>query len=147
MEVTSVYKYARISSQKAREITREITGMPVSQALSILNFTPKKAAVLVGKTLRSAIANAENNHSLDADDLFIKSAVSNPGPTLHRIMPRARGSAGAIRKRQAHITVILSTREEEKPAAPKKEEAAAAAKPTKKAAAKKTAKKAAKKAE
>lgn len=136
MEVTSVYKYARISAQKAREVTREITGMPVSQALSTLNFTPKKAAALIGKTLRSAIANAENNHSLDADDLYIKSAVSNPGPTLHRIMPRARGSAGAIRKRQAHITVVLSTKEEEAPA----EKTAASAKPARKAAKKAAAK-------
>ena len=115
MEVTSVYKYARISAQKAREVTREIQGLPVSQALSILNFTPKKAAALIGKTLRSAVANAENNHELDADDLYIKSAVANSGPTLGRIMPRARGSAGAIKKRQAHITVILAQKEEEKP--------------------------------
>lgn len=145
MEVTSVYKYARISAQKAREITRGITGMPVSQALSVLNFTPKKAATLIGKTLRSAIANAENNHSLDADELYIKSAVSNPGPTLHRIMPRARGSAGAIRKRQAHITVVLSTKEEAKPAEAAKE--VKAEKTAKKSTAKKAAKKATKKAE
>ena len=77
MEVRSTYKYARISSQKARQVTRAITGMPVSQALSVLDFTPKKAALMVGKVLRSAIANATNNHELDAeemiDELFVVS--------------------------------------------------------------------------
>ncbi len=111
MEVKAIHKYARISDQKAREVTRAITGMPVSHALNVLNFTPKKAAMLIGKVLRSAIANAENNHELDADDLFIKSAVATKGPILHRIMPRARGSAGAIKKRMSHITVILAEKE------------------------------------
>ena len=107
MEVRSVHKYARISSQKARQVTRAITGMPVSQALSVLDFTPKKAAQLVGKVLRSAIANAENNHELDSEDLVVQSAIATPGPVLKRIMPRARGSAAGIKKRLTHITVIL----------------------------------------
>lgn len=119
MEVRSIYKYARISSQKARQVTRAITGMPVSQALSVLDFTPKKAAFLVGKVLRSAVANAENNHELDAEELVVRSAVATPGPTLKRIMPRARGSAAPIKKRMTHITVVLGAREEEKPAAEK----------------------------
>lgn len=130
MEVRSIYKYARISSQKARQVTRAITGMPVSQALSVLDFTPKKAALLVGKVLRSAVANAENNHELDAEELVVRSAVATPGPTLKRIMPRARGSAAPIKKRMTHITVILGAKEEEKPAtakpAAKKRKAAAA---------------------
>lgn len=113
MEVRSIYKYARISSQKARQVTRAITGMPVSQALSVLDFTPKKAAFLVGKVLRSAVANAENNHELDADELVIRSAVATPGPALKRITPRARGSASAIKKRMTHITVVLGAKEEE----------------------------------
>jgi large subunit ribosomal protein L22 len=125
MEVKSVLKYARISDQKAREVTRAIQGMPVSQALSVLNFTPKKAAILIGKALRSAVANAENNHELDADELFIKSATATKGPVLKRIMPRARGSAGGIKKRMAHITLILAAKEEE---AEKKPKAAKAAK-------------------
>ncbi len=111
MEVKAIHKFAHISDQKAREVTRAITGMPVSHALNVLNFTPKKAALLISKVLRSAIANAENNHELDADDLFIKSAVATKGPILHRIMPRARGSAGAIKKRMSHITVILAEKE------------------------------------
>jgi large subunit ribosomal protein L22 len=107
MSVRSVLKYARISSQKARQVTRAITGMPVSQALSVLDFTPKKAAFLVGKTLRSAIANAENNHEQDASDFIVESAIATPGPALARIMPRARGSASPIKKRMTHITVII----------------------------------------
>jgi large subunit ribosomal protein L22 len=120
MSVRSVLKYARISSQKARQVTRAITGMPVSQALSVLDFTPKKAAFLVGKTLRSAIANAENNHEQDASEFIVESAIATPGPSLARIMPRARGSASPIKKRMTHITVIIG--------APKVEEAPEGAK-------------------
>ncbi len=129
MEVRSAHKYARISSQKARQVTRAITGMPVSQALSTLDFTPKKAAFLVGKVLRSAIANAENNHSLDSEELIVRSAVATPGPGLKRIMPRARGSAAPIKKRMTHITVILGEKQEsaEKPAKGKKASKATAA--------------------
>jgi len=114
MEVRAVHKYARISDQKARQVTRAIKGMPVSQAISTLTFTPKKAATLVGKVLRSAVANAENNHSLDAEDLIVKNATATKGPTLHRHMPRARGSAAGIKKRMSHITVILAAKEVEK---------------------------------
>lgn len=120
MSVRSVLKYARISSQKARQVTRAITGMPVSQALSVLDFTPKKAAFLVGKTLRSAIANAENNHEQDASEFIVESAIATPGPSLARIMPRARGSASPIKKRMTHITVIIG--------APKVDESAEGAK-------------------
>jgi large subunit ribosomal protein L22 len=113
MEVRSVHRYARISSQKARQVTRAITGMPVSQALNVLDFTPKKAAQLIGKVLRTAIANAENNHELDSEEMVVKSAVATPGPTLKRITPRARGSAGAIKKRLSHITVVLAPGKDE----------------------------------
>lgn len=113
MEVKSVTKFARISDLKAREVARAVQGMPVSQALSVLNYTPKKAALLIGKTLRSAIANAENNHSLDADELYIKSATATKGPMLKRIMPRARGSAAGIKKRMSHLTIILAQKPEE----------------------------------
>lgn len=138
MQVKSVLKYARMSAQKAREVTRAITGMPVSQALSVLDFTPKKSAFLIGKTLRSAIANAENNHELDTETLIVKSAVATDGPALKRIMPRARGSAAPIKKRMCHITVIVAPKEEAGAAAP---DAAPAAeeKPAAKKAAKKKA--------
>ena len=108
MEVRSTYKYARISPFKAREVTREIQGLPVSAALDLLTFTPKKAAFLIGKTLKSAIANAENNASLKPDGLVVKEAIVGEGPTLKRIMARARGSASRIQKRTSHIRIVLS---------------------------------------
>lgn len=111
MQVKASLKYARMSAQKAREVTRAITGMPVAQALSVLDFTPKKAAFLIGKTLRSAIANAENNHELDAEEMIVTSAVATDGPALKRIMPRARGSAAPIKKRMCHITVLIGPKE------------------------------------
>jgi large subunit ribosomal protein L22 len=108
MEVRSIYKYARISPFKAREVTREIQGLPVSAALDLLTFTPKKAAFLIGKTLKSAIANAENNANLKPDGLVVKEAVVGEGPTLKRIMARARGSASKILKRTSHIRIVLT---------------------------------------
>jgi large subunit ribosomal protein L22 len=108
MEVRSIYKYARISPFKVREVTREIQGLPVSAALDLLAFTPKKAAFLIGKTLKSAIANAENNANLKPDGLVVKEAIVGEGPTLKRIMARARGSASRIQKRTSHIRIILS---------------------------------------
>ena len=80
MQVTSTYKYARISAFKAREVTREIQGHSASAALDLLTFSPKKAALLVKKTLKSAIANAENNAELRVDTLLVKEAVVGEGP-------------------------------------------------------------------
>ena len=108
MEIRSTYKYARISPFKVREVTREIQGLPVSAALDLLAFTPKKAAFLIGKTLKSAIANAENNANLKPDGLVVKEATVGEGPTLKRIMARARGSASRILKRTSHIRIVLS---------------------------------------
>ena len=108
MEVRSIYKYARISPFKVREVTREIQGLPVSAALDVLAFTPKKAAFLIGKTLKSAVANAENNENLKADGLVVKEAVVGEGPTMKRMMARARGSGSRILKRTSHIRIVLS---------------------------------------
>ncbi len=108
MEVRSIYKYARISPFKVREVTREIQGLPVAAALDVLAFTPKKAAFLIGKTLKSAVANAENNANLKVDGLVVKEAVVGEGPTLKRIMARARGSASGILKRTSHIRIVLT---------------------------------------
>jgi len=108
MEVQAVYRFARMSAFKVREVTREIQGMYASQALQHLTFVPRKAAVLVRKTLASAVANAENNNSADAAELVIKEAVVGEGPTLRRFKSRARGSASRIRKRTSHIKIILS---------------------------------------
>jgi large subunit ribosomal protein L22 len=108
MQVTSTYRYARISAFKAREVTRAIQGRSASDALDLLTFSPKKAALLVKKTLKSAIANAENNASLKVDTLLIKEAVVGEGPTYKRFRARARGSASPLRKRTSHIRIILS---------------------------------------
>jgi len=108
VEVRSIYKYARVSPFKVREVTREIQGLPVSAALDLLTFTPKKAAFLIGKTLKSAVANAENNANLKVGTLVVKEAVVGEGPTFKRIMARARGSASRILKRTSHIRIVLS---------------------------------------
>ncbi|MFM8457948.1 MAG: 50S ribosomal protein L22 [Chthoniobacterales bacterium] len=108
METRSIYRYARISPFKAREVTREIQGLPVQQALDLLAFTPKKAAGLVAKTLKSAVANAENNHQARVEALVVREAVVGEGPTFQRFIPKARGSAGPIRKRTSHIRIIVS---------------------------------------
>ena len=108
MQVTSTYRFARISAFKAREVTREIQGRSASDALDLLAFSPKKAAVLVRKTLRSAIANAENNAELKVNSLLVKEAVVGEGPTFKRFRARARGSASPLRKRTSHIRIVLS---------------------------------------
>jgi large subunit ribosomal protein L22 len=108
MQVRSTYRLARISAFKAREVTREIQGLPASDALDLLRFVPKKAAGLVRKTLASAIANAENNNNLNVSNLVVQEAVVGEGPTSKRFQPKARGSAGPIRKRTSHIRIILT---------------------------------------
>ena len=108
MQIKSIYRGARISAFKAREVTREIQGLPVAAALDILAFTPRKAAAMIAKTLRSAIANAENNNNLRADNLVVQEATVGEGPTLKRSQPKARGSAGPIRKRSSHIRIIVT---------------------------------------
>lgn len=108
MDVISTYKFARVSARKARDVAREIQGLPVSTALDILTFTPRKAAELIGKTMKAAMADAENNFELSVDTLFVKEATIGEGPTFRRFKPRARGSAAPIRKRTSHIRIILS---------------------------------------
>jgi large subunit ribosomal protein L22 len=108
MQIKSIYKGARISAFKCREVTREIQGLPVAAALDLLAFTPKKAAGLIAKTLKSAVANAENNNSLRAEKLVVQEATVGEGPTFKRFQPKARGSAGPIRKRTSHIRIILT---------------------------------------
>jgi len=127
MEVKSTSKYVPVSPKKAREVARVIQGLPVSSALDVLNFTPKKAAFLIGKTLKTAIADAENNFSLDSSNLVVKEAVIGAAPTLGRFKPRAKGSAAPIIRRNSHIFITLEG------AAPEKKQ-----KKAKKASAKKT---------
>jgi len=108
MQVLSIHRYAKISPFKAREVTREIQGRPALEALLQLKHVPKKAAPLIYKVLKSAIANAENNNNIRPEVLVIKEAVIGEAVTMKRIMTRARGSAGAIRKRTSHIRIVLT---------------------------------------
>src|SRR5215212_82115 len=108
MEVRATYRYAKISAFKVREVTRAIQGLPVSAALDLVAFSPKKAAGLINKTLKSAVANAENNANLKVDGLVVKEATVGEGPTMKRMMARARGSGSRILKRSAHIRIILT---------------------------------------
>ena len=108
MEVLSVLRGARISAFKARELTREIQGLPASAALDLVAFSTKKASLMVGKTLKSAIANAENNNDLKVESLVVKEATVGEGPTMKRMKSRARGSSSAIMKRTAHIRIVLT---------------------------------------
>ena len=107
MEVKAVTRYVRISPRKARLVTELIKGKPVEEALTILRFVPKKAARLVDKTLRSALANAEQNPNIDVDTLYIKRIFVDGGPTMKRWRARAMGRATKILKRSSHINVIL----------------------------------------
>ena len=115
MQIKSIYRGSRISAFKCREVTREIQGLPVAAALDLLAFTPRKAAGLIAKTLKSAVANAENNNNLRADNLVVQEATVGEGPTFKRFQPKARGSAGPIRKRTSHIRIILTDEIEIKP--------------------------------
>jgi len=130
MQVLSTYRFARISAFKAREVTREVQGLPATDALSLLKFTPKKAALLIAKTLKSAIANAENNNNLRLEKLVVLEATVGEGPTIKRFVPKARGSAGPIRKRTSHIRIVLTDEVEIKRREPKSAKKSAKAKGT-----------------
>jgi len=107
MEIRAKAKYQRISPQKARLVAENVKGKPVEDALNTLNFTPKKSASMIAKVLSSALANAEQNFSLDIDDLYVKQVKVDGGPSWKRIRPRAMGRATRILKRTSHITVIV----------------------------------------
>ncbi len=108
MEVKSHSKYMRISPKKAREVARVLPGRKASDAVSLLKYIPRKAARMFDKTLKSAMANAENNLNLSADDLFISEAIVDEGPALKRFRPCARGSAHPYKKRMSHLRITLS---------------------------------------
>jgi large subunit ribosomal protein L22 len=110
--VNATAKYVRISPRKAGDVTRLIRGKKVAEAKAILSLSPRAAAKVIGKVLDSAVANAENNHDLDADDLYVVQAYANGGPTLKRFRPRAMGRASSIRKRTSHITVCVDEKKE-----------------------------------
>ena len=106
----AIHRRARISDRKARIVLEQIKGKGVAQAAAILQFNPRYGADLVGKVLKSAVANAEENHALDPAELYVQEVFADQGPTLKRIQPRAKGRAYQIKKRTSHITVILNQR-------------------------------------
>ncbi|MBW2449217.1 MAG: 50S ribosomal protein L22 [Deltaproteobacteria bacterium] len=108
MEVKAVAKYVRISPQKVRKLIDAVKGKPVEEGLNTLKFMPQKAAAIVEKTIKSAVANADQYPDLDVDSLVIQNITADQGPTLKRFRARARGRGTRILKRTAHITVILS---------------------------------------
>ncbi|CAL4323997.1 50S ribosomal protein L22 [Buchnera aphidicola (Periphyllus testudinaceus)] len=108
MNIVAKYKKARSSAQKLRLVADLIRGKKVDKALDILNFSNKKASFLIKKVLESAISNAENNKGLDIDLLKISQILIDEGPTMKRMMPRAKGKADQILKRTSHITIVVS---------------------------------------
>lgn len=108
MEVTAITRNVRLSAQKGRPLARKVKGMTVAEALKVTQFSPQKAAVVLGQTIQSAMANAKNNDNLDADDLCVQVAVFDGGSHLRRFWPRARGSASPIARRMCHCKVVLT---------------------------------------
>lgn len=111
MRPMAMARYVRMSPFKVREVLDIIRGKTYRQAVAILEATPRAAAPVVKKVLNSAAANAEHNQSLNKDELKVASAYCDGGPTLKRMMPRARGSANRILKRTSHITIVLDSEE------------------------------------
>src|SRR5690348_7345878 len=126
-EVRAEARWVRMSARKARLVTEHIRGRSVPEARTVLAFTPRAAAREVEKVLRSAVANAEANHGLDGDELYVVAAYADEGPTLKRFRARARGRVARIKKRTCHITVRLAPLEQiapaTRPAVPKGEPA------------------------
>jgi large subunit ribosomal protein L22 len=109
MVTTARARFVRLSARKARLVLDQIRGKPVSEALATLTFTPRAAARLIEKVLRSAVANAEHNHQVrNSDDLRVVQAVADGGPSLKRVQPRAMGRAFFIKHRTSHLTIAVS---------------------------------------
>ncbi len=107
MEARAKTRFVRMAPRKARLVVDLIRGRAVGEALSVLDFTQKKAARIIAKTLRSAVANAESTANVDVDDLVVKRAFVDEGPTQKRSLPRAQGRATRIFKRTSHVTVVV----------------------------------------
>ena len=108
MEVIAITRNARMSAQKGRPLARKCQGLPVAEALKIVEFSPRKAALILSKTIKSAVANARNNANLAVDGLKVSQCVFDEGTRMRRFRPRARGSAGPIAKRLCHCKVVLT---------------------------------------
>ncbi len=110
METRAMTRFLRVAPRKVRLVVDQIRGKEVESALNILKFTPKRAAGIVTKVLRTAIANAENTQSVDVDRLYVKRVTVDEGGMWKRFMPRAQGRATRIRKRLSHITIVIDER-------------------------------------
>ena len=113
MKVSAHSRFVRQSPYKVRRVLDLVRGLPVEEAEDVLRLTNRAAARPIVKTLHSAVANAEHNHALDAEGLFVTEAFADEGPTLRRFKPRARGRATRINKRTSHITIVVSDMNEE----------------------------------
>ena len=113
MEVQAISRNIRISPRKVRIVANLIRGKKAGEAISILHNTPKAASKIIEKCLRSAMANAENNHDMDVSKLYIAQCNATAGPILKRIRPRAQGRAFRINKRTSHISLVLKEREDD----------------------------------
>ena len=111
-EAIATLKNARISARKVKIVADLIRGKDAKEALAIVKFTPKASSEVIEKLLKSAIANAENNHEMKHESLYVAEIYANQGPTLKRIRPAAKGSAVRIRKRTSHITIVLKEKED-----------------------------------
>ena len=113
MDAVAKARHIHQSARKVRQVLNEVRGKQVENAINKLHFTPKKAAKIIEKTLRSAVANAVNREGseVDADKLFIKEAFVDEGPTMRRFRPRAMGRATIIRKRTSHLTIVVAEKE------------------------------------
>ncbi len=111
MQAKATARYVRMSPRKMRQVVDLIRNKDLGEALVILQFTPKMASLVIEKVVKSAAANAENNYDMDTDSLYVAECYVDQGPTMKRMMPRARGMADRIRKRTSHITVVLQERE------------------------------------
>ncbi|MBA4389131.1 MAG: 50S ribosomal protein L22 [Verrucomicrobia bacterium] len=114
MEVVARTRFVRLSALKARDLARSLKGLTVADALKVTEFSERKAAMVIGKTLKSAIANAENKAKLSVDQLKVKEAIIDEGPRLKRFWPRSRGSVSPVLKRMCHVKVVLTDGQKEK---------------------------------
>ena len=110
MEARAIAKYVRMSPMKVGVVLDLIRGKNVNEAFAILQYTPKDAAVVINKVLKSAVANAENNHDLNVENLYVAETFVGAGPTLKRFRPKVHGKAVRINKRTSHITVVVKER-------------------------------------
>ncbi len=107
MEVQAIARNVRMTPRKVRLVGAAVKGKPVSEALSILRFMPQRATTPVLKAVKSAAANAENTFDLDPTELYVVRVIADPGRTLRRYRPKARGRMGPLRKRTSHVTVVV----------------------------------------